>query len=266
MGSHDAAAEGQPLSRERWRTWAAIARRWLWSGVLVVVFVALFAAVRYVRDTRQPVYLATQTLMVSALAPSGGGAWGGAAADHAAAQVTVAYGGSTALSSTQARRAIAAHAQADQALAQARFGASGARAAQGLNAQASGAIVVAHSGVRISVTARASSAAGAWLLATAAGQTLADEAAQSPAAADAASQGITLRALLDGAASAPVRDPAPVASARARLVETLLLGLAGGLLLLAAVSVWDARAGGMTGAPEEAARGAPTAAAAGGDA
>jgi hypothetical protein len=121
--------------------------------------------------------------------------------------------------------------------------------------------------VRIQVTARASSAAGAWLLATAAGQALADEAGQSSAAADAAadaaSQGITVRALLDGAASAPARDPAPGASARARLAETLLLGLAGGILLVAGASVWDTRAHGTMGAPEEALRGA--AAAAGGD-
>jgi hypothetical protein len=234
--------------------------RWLWGGALVVVLVALFAAARYLHDTSRPVYLATQTLVVSALPPSGGGAWVGAAADQAAAQVTVASGEAAALSSPPSLHAIAAHAQADQALVQARFGASGAHASQGLNVQAPGAIVVAHDGVRIQVTARASSAAGAWLLATAAGQALADAAGQSPTAADAASQGITVRALLDGAASAPVRDPAPGASARARLVETLLLGLAGGILLVAGASVWDARARGTVGAPEEALRGASAAA------
>lgn len=236
-----ASVEGEPVSRERWRVGAGAVRRWLWAGVVLTALVALLAAARYVRDARQPAYLATQTLIVSALAPSGGGAAAGAAADHAAAQVAVAYGGSPALGSARTLAAVAAQVRADGELAAGRFGASAARAA-GVEARAPGALVVTHDGGRIAVTGHASSAAGAWLLATAAGQTLAREAAQSPEAAEAAGQGVTVRVLLAGTASAPVADPAPVASARARLVETLLLGLAGGALVVLGASAWDPRA------------------------
>jgi hypothetical protein len=241
--------------------WAAVARRWLWAGVLVVALVGLIGTIRYVRDARLPAYMATQVVVVSVLPPAGGGAGTSAAAESAAQQVAAVYGGASVLSAPQTLDAVATQMQNDQALVAARFGTGGVREA---DPRAPGAIAIAHDGVRIAVTGRAGSGAGSWLLATAAGQTLAQQAAESRMGAEVAGQGATVRAMLDGAASTPVIDPAPLASARLRLVQTLLLGLAGGMLLVAAASVWDvrtreARAG--TAVPE----GASTPAAAGGE-
>jgi hypothetical protein len=241
VGAADAAMNGQRTARDQWGVWTDAARRWLWAGVLVVVVVALLGAARYVKDVRQQVFVATQVVVVSVLPPDGGGAWSSAAADDAALQAAVAYGGATALDSAAALQALAAQERADQTLATAHFGQIGPGAVQGLDTVAPGAITVTHDGARIMVTARAGTAPGAWLLAMAGGQTLADEVARFQSAAQAAGQGASLRTVLNGAPSEPVRDPAPGVAARLRLVQTLLLGLVGGMLLVVAACAWDVR-------------------------
>jgi hypothetical protein len=216
--------------------------RWLWAGALIVVVVSALAGVRYIRSAHQFAYLATQTLLVSALPPTTGGAFTVAAAAKAAEHLAIGFGTPSALTAPGFTSRVAVQAQADRGLVSARFGTSAAGVVDELTAQAiARSVDLSHDGNTITLTAHWQSAAGAWALATATGQTLAANAMASSDTTALLQDDISLRMLPQSMVAVPVRDPAPAAAARTRLLETIGLGLMGGVLLIVVAVSWDLR-------------------------
>ena len=221
----------------------ALGRRW-WIALTAFALVAVVALVRYAGpgSAARHRYLSSQTLTVSVLPPDGGGAYAAMlaqqTADNLGGQITLP----AVLSAGDFDRAVAAQVAADRSEVAARFGAQAAARLAGLSADVvSGALTANHTDDQVSLTARWPTPAGAWALATAAGQVLNANPALIPPASPGLADGASVRIVLDGSATAPTLDPGPEQAARARLAETLVLGLILGVGLALLVAVWETR-------------------------
>ncbi len=218
----------------------AAVRRQLWVAALVVALVAVMAVARYAATAgARHQYTATQTLAVQVLPSNGGGTNAAALAQQLADRLSRALASGAPLAQPAFARAVAAQVAQERSQGAARFGANEAATLAHLDPVAIGsALVAAQTDDLVVVTARWPTAAGAWALASAAGAVLTADPSQSLGALPAGMVGASLRVVLQGAATTPARDPAPETAARVRLLETLLLGLAGGLILAYAVDRW----------------------------
>lgn len=218
---------------------AAFQRRW-WLVALVVVLAAVLALARYVRAASRTPYVSSQTIMVEALPPEGGGSDAVAAAQALADQSALALANGHTITMLPFLSSVAAQVDADHPQIAARFGANDAAPLAALSGRAlAGAFTTTHDGDRVVLTARWSSPAGAWVLARTAGEAL----SASPALVTlldhiATPNGATLRILREGPPSNPVRDPVSVAAARDALAATLALGLLAALGLVLAADAW----------------------------
>jgi hypothetical protein len=218
----------------------AAMRRQLWVAVLVTMLVAVLAIIRYgsVSSASRQQYTATQALVVQVLPPGGGGAYA-ATAQQLADQLNSILASGAPLATPGFTRAVAAQIDKDRDQVGARFGARAATALTGFDSHAvQVALTTSQAGENVVVTARWSTAAGAWALAKAAGEVLVANPGLALGALPADMDGASLRVVPQGAVTAPVHDPAPEDAARARLVETILLGLAVGLALAYAADRW----------------------------
>ncbi len=207
-------------------------RRRLWIAVAVVVLVAAVAVARYAGPGAgaRHRYVATQTLVVTVVPPDGGGAF--ATADARQMERTIAL---------QLTTSAALRDPALDTAIMARFNADGGQVGT-VNAQAvAGALTATQDGNRVTLAARWPNPAGAGTLARAATEVLVSDPGLLPDAASANREGGSLRILADGAAIGPALDPGPEVAARARLLETLVLGLFGGAGLALAVDTWMTR-------------------------
>jgi hypothetical protein len=218
----------------------AAVRRQLWVVALVVGLVVVGAVARYAATaaSRQQ-YTATQALVVQVLPPGGGGAYTAVVAQQLADRLERTLATGAPLAEPAFTRAVAAQVAQERDQVAARFGAGAAAALAHLDPRAVGsALTATQTDEQVMVTARWPTAAGAWALATAAGAALAADPGLALGALPASMDGASVRVVLHGAAATPALDPAPENAARVRLLETLLLGLAGGLALAYAVDRW----------------------------
>lgn len=230
-----------------WRgvhTIVAGARRQLWMAALICALVTLVALVRYGGPgaTSRQRYLATQALTVSVLPADAGGIYARNSASQLATRVSGEIVSSQVLASSSFARAVAQRVAQNRDQVVARFGASATGALATIDARAAAtALSASHVANRVTITARWSTAAGAWALVTAAGETLEADPPGTLGAAAQPADGATLRIVRDGTASDPVADQAIGRAALAQLVATLLLGLLGGMLVAALAGWWEAR-------------------------
>jgi hypothetical protein len=218
----------------------AALRRQLWVAILVIVLVIMIAVVRYggTAASRQQ-YIATQSLAVQVLPASGGSTYAAVYAQQLADQLSRALASGTPLADLAFDRAVAAQIDKDRDQVGARFGAAVVIALANLDPRAvAGALTATQASDEVVLTARWQTPAGAWALATAAGEVLRTQPGVALGALPADMDGVSLRVVPQGAVNAPAFDPAPERAARARLLETILLGLVGGLALAYAVDRW----------------------------
>jgi hypothetical protein len=218
----------------------AAVRRQLWVAVLVTVLVIVLAVVRYGGAAAlRPQYMATQALVVQLLPPSGGGAYTAASAGQLADQLSRHLAGGALLAMPVFDRAVAAQIDKDRDQVGARFGAAAVIALTAVDPRTvEGALTAAQASDEVIITARWQTPAGAWALATAAGEVLTADPGLALGALPASADGASVRVVRRGAATAPALDPTLESAARARLLETILLGLVGGLALAYSVDRW----------------------------
>jgi hypothetical protein len=216
-------------------------RRQLWAAALVIAVVSAIAIMRYAGPgaaARQR-YVASQTLVVQALPPDGGGVYAAATTQALGERLALELAAGAPVSQLAFGRATAAQVAQDHALVAAHFGAGSAAPLDILGAQVvADALSASVSGDRVTVTSHWPTAAGAWALVNAAGETLTADPDGMLGPMPAAPEGASLRVVALGPVTSPALDPAPGQAARLRLVETLLLGLVGGVAVAFVLDQW----------------------------
>lgn len=228
------------MMRSGAREAVAALRRQLWVVVLVTALVAGVAILHYggTAASREQ-YTATQSLAVQILPASGGSTYAAAYAQQLADQLSRALASGAPLAAPAFDRAVAAQIDKDRDQVGARFGATAVITLTDFDPRAiGGALSATQASDEVTITARWQTPAGAWALATAAGEVLTADPELPLGSLPADMDGASLRVVPQGAVTAPALDPAPESAARARLLETILLGLIGGLALAYAVDRW----------------------------
>ncbi len=218
----------------------AAVRRQLRVVALVTTLVTVIAIIRYgITAASREQYTATQALVVQVLPASGGSTYAVANAQQLADRLSRELASGAPLAAPAFDRAVAAQIDTDRDQVGARFGATAVSALTDFDPHAVGGTLTAtQASDEVIVTARWQTPAGAWALATAAGEVLTADPELPLGSLPADTDGASLRVVPQGAVTAPTLDPAPESAARARLLETILLGLVGGLALAYAADRW----------------------------
>lgn len=221
--------------------WLAALWRRLWIAAAVAVLVAAVAVARYAGPgaAGRHRYLATQTLVISVMPPDGGGALATAGARQMEGTIALELATPAGLGAPALDRAVAA-----------RFGTPGGPGGTAEARAVAQALTATHDGNAVTLTARWTSPEGAVALLRAATGTLTSDVGLLPGAEAVSAEGGSLRVLVEGAATGPRLDPGPEDAARARLLETLALGLCGGVALALSVEARARRQGVTASAPQ----------------
>jgi hypothetical protein len=217
------------------------ARHYVWTALPVFALVALVALARYAGSHAhgEQRYVTTQTLAVQQVPPDGGAFSAALAQEMARRETQMLASRAVVGSSTFAQAVVARIADSRDTLA--------ARCGTGVNLDVAltderavqGAVSATPDDTRLILTTLWPSKAGACAVMTSAGDVSAAMTNLPTVASFAPSSG-TVRVVPLGPASPPVVDPSLETSARARLLVTLLLGAAAGLLLAWLVGMWEA--------------------------
>ncbi len=231
-----------------WSGWrdgvGALRRRW-WVAAGVFAFVALLALMRYAGPgaSARHQYLSSQVVVVSVLPPDSGGTYASARAQSLAVSLATSLASHDTLSAPAFDRAVVARVAADRPHLHVPAGSSLAALLDALDAPAvAAALSATDAGDHVTITARSPNATAAWIFASAAGETLAEDPMLVVPTSAPLDAGMTVRLLRDSVATSPALDPAPESAARTRLWQTLLLGLLSALGLALLTDLWERRA------------------------
>jgi hypothetical protein len=228
-----------------WRDGVGALRRRCWVAAGVFALVALLALVRFAGpgSSARHQYVSSQVIVVSVLPPDSGGTYASARAQSLAASLATSLASHDTLSAPAFDRAVVARVAADRPHLNVPAGSSLAALLDALDAPAvAAALSATDAGDHVTITARSPNATASWIIASAAGETLAADPTFAIPASTPVDVGLTVRLLRERVAASPALDPAPEVAARARLWQTLLLGLLSAIGLSLFIDLWERRA------------------------